>query len=120
MVQKLFFSYYTPFLPLSLDYTIPPMVYILYKLNNFFMHKEHKAIVDHISRLEGQLAAVKKELLLPEPDCVRASDTLLSASRSFAGLRQKFTEAFLLRHFVSPTTSKEKEMFTKLIALIKG
>ena len=84
------------------------------------MTKEQKAIVDHISRLEGQLAAVKKELCLGDPDCVRASETLLSASRSFAGLRQKFTEAFLLRHFASPSTSKEKEMFSKLIALIKG
>ncbi len=84
------------------------------------MTKEQKAIVDHISRLEGQLAAVKKELCLSQPNCVRASETLLSASRSFAGLRQKFTESFLLSHFVSPTTSKEREMFSKLIALIKG
>ena len=84
------------------------------------MTKEQKAIIDHISRLEGQLLAVKKELLLPEPNCIRASETLLSASRSFAGRRQKFTESFLLRHFASPTTSKEKEMFSKLIALIKG
>lgn len=84
------------------------------------MKKEQKDIIDHISRLEGQLTAVKKELLNSEPDCVRASNTLLSASRSFAGLRQKFTESFLLKHFASPTTSKEKEMFEKLIALIKG
>lgn len=84
------------------------------------MTKERKLIIDHISRLEGQLSAVKKELCLPEPDCVRASDTLLSASRSFAGLRQKFTESFLLMHFASPATSREREMFTKLTALIKG
>lgn len=84
------------------------------------MKKEQKAIVDHISRLEGQLAAVKKELLQTEPNCVKASETLLSASRSFAGLRQKFTESFLLSHFASPKTTKEKEMFDKLIALIKG
>jgi DNA-binding FrmR family transcriptional regulator len=96
------------------------MVYKKGNQKNTFMTKEQKAIVDHISRLEGQLAAVKKELCLSTPDCVRASETLLSASRSFAGLRQKFTEAFLLRHFASPSTSKEKEMFSKLIALIKG
>ena len=84
------------------------------------MHQERKLIINHISRLEGQLAAVKKELCLPEPDCVRASETLLSASRSFAGLRQKFTEAFLLKYFASPATAREKEMFEKLISLIKG
>jgi len=79
-----------------------------------------KQIIDHISRLEGQLASVKAELQKDTVDCSKASTTLLSASRSFAGLRQKFTESFLMKHFVPTVASKDQELFTKLTALIKG
>ncbi|MEZ4104143.1 MAG: metal-sensing transcriptional repressor [Candidatus Paceibacterota bacterium] len=84
------------------------------------MQKERKEIINHISRLEGQLARVKQELQSSEVDCVKASTILLSASRSFAGLRQKFTEAFLLKYFIGSINSKNEEVFEKLIALIKG
>lgn len=84
------------------------------------MNDSKKQIIDHISRLEGQLAAVKHELQQDKVDCAKASTTLLSASRSFAGLRQKFTEAFLLKHFISSVNAKDQELFTKLTALIKG
>lgn len=84
------------------------------------MTENKKNIINHISRLEGQLASVKKELQQDQVDCIKASTTLLSASRSFAGLRQKFTESFLMKHFVPEITKKDQEMFEKLIALIKG
>lgn len=84
------------------------------------MTNNKKQIIDHISRLEGQLASVKKELQKEEVDCLQASTVLLSASRSFAGLRQKFTESFLLKHFVKDVSKKDQEMFNKLTALIKG
>jgi len=77
-------------------------------------------LINHISRLEGQLASVKNELQQENPDCVKASTTLLSASRSFAGLRQTFTESFLVKHFVPQVKESDKEMFDKLIAIIKG
>jgi DNA-binding FrmR family transcriptional regulator len=79
-----------------------------------------KQIIDHISRLEGQLASVKNELQKDAVDCAKASTTLLSASRSFAGLRQKFTETFLMKHFVPTVKKKDQELFEKLTALIKG
>lgn len=79
-----------------------------------------KKIINHISRLEGQLASVKAELTKDDIDCIKASETLLSASRSFAGLRQKFTEAFLLKHFVVQVGKKDQVLFEKLLALIKG
>jgi len=84
------------------------------------MNDNKKQIIDHISRLEGQLASVKKELQHDTIDCARASTTLLSASRSFAGLRQKFTEAFLMKHFVPTVAKKDQVLFDKLTALIKG
>jgi DNA-binding FrmR family transcriptional regulator len=84
------------------------------------MNESKKKIIDHISRLEGQLASVKKELNQDQVDCIKASTTLLSASRSFAGLRQKFTESFLMKHFVPSVATKDQELFEKLTALIKG
>ena len=84
------------------------------------MNDNKKKIIDHISRLEGQLASIKKELQQDETDCTKASTTLLSASRSFAGLRQKFTESFLMKHFVPNLTKTDQELFDKLTALIKG
>jgi len=84
------------------------------------MKDEQKRIIDHISRLQGQLASVKNELQQESVNCAKASTTLLSASRSFAGLRQKFTEAFLLKHFAPHVAKDDQELFNKLTALIKG
>lgn len=84
------------------------------------MATQRKQIIDHISRLEGQLASVKAELEKDEPDCLRASRTLLSASRSFAGLREDFVESFLLKYFVSSVRTEDQEKFQQLLALIKG
>ena len=84
------------------------------------MPDNKKQIIDHISRLEGQLASVKTELQRDTVDCIKASTTLLSASRSFAGLRQKFTESFLIKHFVPNVAQKDQELFDKLTALSKG
>jgi DNA-binding FrmR family transcriptional regulator len=84
------------------------------------MHDNKKQIIDHLSRLEGQLASVKNEISKDKVDCIKASTTLLSASRSFAGLRQKFTESFLMKHFVPNIDKKDQELFEKLTALIKG
>lgn len=84
------------------------------------MTKEKQQLIHHISRLEGQLASVKAELQQEHTDCVRASTTLLSASRSFAGLRQIFIESFLLKYFIQDIAAKDRDMFTKLLTLIKG
>lgn len=84
------------------------------------MNKERKKMVDHISRLEGQLASVKAELLKDNPDCLRASKTLLSASRSFAGLRELFVQSFLLTHFIEEKQVKDRTMLDQLLTLIKG
>lgn len=84
------------------------------------METERKKIINHISRLEGQLASVKAELLLGKPDCEKASKTLHSAARSFAGLREQFVETFLYKYFIDQSKIKDRTLFTQLIALIKS
>lgn len=85
------------------------------------MNTTRVQMVRHISRLEGQLASVKAELEKDTPDCEKASKTLLSASRSFAGLREQFVESFLKTHFVdTKKTANNGEAFTNLLTLIKG
>lgn len=78
-------------------------------------------MIHHISRLEGQLASVKRELGKDTPDCDTASKTLLSAARSFAGLREQFVECFLDTHFVDPKKVKGKtRSYETLLSIIKG
>ena len=84
------------------------------------MTADHKKIINHISRLEGQLASIKATLMTAEPDCGKASATLLSASRSFASLRESFVETFLLTHFVDVKKVQDKKLFDELISVIKG
>lgn len=72
-----------------------------------------------MSRLEGQIASVKAELAKSEPDCEKASKTLLSASRSFATLREQFVTCFLSEYFVDPKAQKNST-FATLLTLIKG
>lgn len=79
-----------------------------------------KKLIDHISRLEGQLGAIKKELMSENPDCLKVSQTLHSASRSFAGLREQCMENFLLTHFVDGAKIKNKALFEQLLTLTKG
>ena len=78
------------------------------------------SVVDHVSRLEGQLASIKKELMTEAPDCAKVSQTLLSASRSFAGLREQCIENFLLHHFVEKKKNHDEVLFKQLLAVVKG
>lgn len=78
------------------------------------------ALIHHISRIEGQLAAIKKELQREEPDCIKASQTLYSLSRSFAGLRQKFIQTFLQRYATFHQETNADEALKELLKLIKS
>jgi DNA-binding FrmR family transcriptional regulator len=84
------------------------------------MTQDKEQIIYHIKRLEGQLASVRTELEKDTVDCARASTTLLSAARSFAGLREVFIESFLMKYFVPEVDSADQVMFSKLLSLIKG
>jgi DNA-binding FrmR family transcriptional regulator len=84
------------------------------------MKTDRKELINHISRLEGQLASVKAALSVDQPDCVTASKTLHSAARSFAGLREQFIETFLYAHFIDKEKMKDEKLFTQLLTLIKS
>lgn len=59
------------------------------------MQTDKQKLIHHISRLEGQLLSVKKELAAVEPNCEKAALTLKAASRSFSTLRMAFVSCFL-------------------------
>ncbi len=73
------------------------------------------ALIHHISRLEGQLASIKKELASTKPDCKKASATLKAASRSFTSLRQSFVTCFLLTDFISKKNDPRLEPLLSVI-----
>ncbi|MBP6944637.1 hypothetical protein KBD61_05695 [Patescibacteria group bacterium] len=61
--------------------------------------RDCKPLIDHISRLEGQLASIKKELQAESPNCLKAGATLRAASRSFSSLKHAFVSSFLQKKF---------------------
>lgn len=85
------------------------------------MTPQCKQLINHINRIEGQLKSIKKELEQTEPDCIKASQTLYSLSRSFAGLRQQFIETFLQKYMTPKKTKHaESEALAELLKLIKS
>jgi DNA-binding FrmR family transcriptional regulator len=66
-----------------------------------------KDIINHISRLEGQLSSVKRDLEKANPDCERASNTLSAASRSFASLRRSFFQCFVGQRYMQKNMTKK-------------
>jgi DNA-binding FrmR family transcriptional regulator len=87
---------------------------ILYNMKN-----SQTALIHHISRLEGQLASVKKELSKEKPDCEKASLTLKAASRSFSTLRMSFVTCFLEKKFLSPKQTIDST-YTALLQVINS
>lgn len=65
------------------------------------MQPDKQNLIHHISRLEGQLASIKKELIATESDCEKAALTLKAASRSFSTLRMSFVSCFLEHKYFS-------------------
>ncbi len=65
------------------------------------MQPNKQKLINHISRLEGQLASIKKELTVAEPNCVKAAHTLKAASRSFSSLRMAFVSCFLEYKYIA-------------------
>ncbi len=72
------------------------------------MKNKRTALIHHISRLEGQLASVKKELTNDTPDCEKAARTLKAASRSFSTLRMAFVTCFLETKYISKKQGADK------------
>ena len=79
------------------------------------MQSDKQKLIHHISRLEGQLASVKNELSIVEPNCEKAALTLKAASRSFSALRMAFVSCFLEHKYLS----KKQDPDTTYKALIQ-
>ncbi len=79
------------------------------------MQSDKQKLIHHISRLEGQLQSIKKELASTEPDCEKASLTLKAVSRSFSTLRMSFVSCFLEHKYIS----KKQDSDTTYQALIQ-
>ena len=81
----------------------------------WYMQSDKQKLIHHISRLEGQLQSIKKELASTEPDCEKAALTLKAASRSFSTLRMAFVSCFLEHKYLS----KKQDSDTTYQALIQ-
>lgn len=84
---------------------------------------DHKSLIDHISRLEGQLASIKKELQGESPDCLKAGTTLRAASRSFASLKHAFVSCFLQKKFFTKrqvSSLQDSPEYAALLDLIRS
>ncbi len=79
------------------------------------MHSDKQKLIHHISRLEGQLQSIKKELASKDSNCEKAALTLKAASRSFSTLRMAFVSCFLKYKYVT----KKQDSDTTYQALIQ-
>ena len=78
-------------------------------------------LIRHMSRLEGQLSAVKRELQSENPNCMKASNTLSAASRSFGSFRRSFIECFLeLKHQGKGASVKLDEEYEALMRVVNS
>lgn len=86
-------------------------------------HQDYKPLINHISRLEGQLASIKTELQVASPDCLKAGATLRAASRSFASLKYAFVSCFLQKKFFTKqqaSSLKNSSEYDALLDLIRS
>lgn len=79
------------------------------------MQSDKQKLIHHISRLEGQLQSIKRELSSEEPDCEKAALTLKAAARSFSALRVSFVSCFLEHKYLT----KKQDSDTTYQALIQ-
>ena len=85
------------------------------------MQSDKQKLIHHISRLEGQLRSIKKELVSTEPDCKKAALTLKAASRSFSTLRMAFVSCFLEHKYLSKKQDKDSDItYQALIQVINA
>lgn len=83
--------------------------------------KTCKELVPHISRLEGQLASLKRKIEAEEScsDIVRLA---LSASKSFDSLKSKLVEGYVKLELLNGKDIKSSQSgdFNELLKLIKA
>ncbi len=83
------------------------------------MQTDTKELIRHMSRLEGQLMSIKKELAAANPDCKKAALTLKAASRSFSTFRMAFVACFLKNKFITKKQDSD-DVYQALIQVINS
>jgi DNA-binding FrmR family transcriptional regulator len=85
------------------------------------MKQNCKAILSHISRLEGQLRRLKVDID-ENTSCENIVQLSLSAAKSFDSLRAKIIEAYIQENFLhgKAITLKEHKELESLYTLIKA
>lgn len=85
------------------------------------MKQDCKAILSHISRLEGQLRRLKIDIE-EDSSCQNIVQLSLSAAKSFDSLRAKIIEAYIQKHFVEGTKASATTLaeLDALYTLIKA
>lgn len=77
-----------------------------------------KALVVHVARIEGQLAAVRSAL--EADDCSKAARTLLAATRSLSSLRAACINEFITKKVYQNTSVKDASLLTDVRSLLKA
>lgn len=83
------------------------------------MQSDKQKLIHHISRLEGQLMSIKKELASLDTDCEKTALTLKAASRSFSTLRMTFVSCFLEQKYL-PKNKTSDTTYKALIQVINA
>ena len=83
------------------------------------MQPDKQKLIHHISRLEGQLASLKRELENDNPDCAEASHVLKASARSFSSLRMAFVSCFLKYKYLTKQQSADST-YNALINVINS
>ena len=83
------------------------------------MQLDKQKLIHHISRLEGQLASLKRELENNQPDCAKAAHTLKASARSFSSLRMAFVSCFFKHKYLSEQQSNDPT-YNSLIKVINS
>ncbi len=80
-----------------------------------------KQAINHISRLQGQLEALKKKIDA-EAECEETVQLALSSARSFDGLRGKIIQGFIQDKWFADKemTATQLQDFEQLLKLIKS
>lgn len=78
-------------------------------------------IIHHISRIEGQLASLKRQMQQNQPDCQKTSQLLRASSRSFSSLREAYVRCLLEEKYIDKKkVSASGEELTALFKVISS
>jgi len=77
-----------------------------------------KALIAHVARVEGQLAAVRAALMAD--DCSKASRTLMAASRSLSSVRAACASEFISNRVYRGARVSDKKLLEDVRSLMSA